>query len=292
MPRSRNIKHAFFTNDDLAELNSPLGRLLFIGLWTISDFKGDIEYKPKKIKALILPYDDCDIEEIVINLDKSGFINFYSCHGVTYLHIANFGKHQNPHPNEKKKGSIIPAFSGKDSQPIDSKGLAINPDLIRSANDKKTSNPADSLFLIPYSCIPDPDPLIPDPVSQDQKPSVPPEGRMGEIQEIFEFWKVTLNHPRSNLDDKRKALIRKHLKAGYSVKDLKSAVQGCANTAHNMGDNDRGQRYDSIELILRDSGQVDRFMGNDALQPVSRSDANKVTLANIAAGQEFLRGKK
>ena len=30
---ARNIKPAFFDNDELAE-NDPLGRLLFIGLWT------------------------------------------------------------------------------------------------------------------------------------------------------------------------------------------------------------------------------------------------------------------
>jgi hypothetical protein len=111
-----------------------------------------------------------------------------------------------------------------------------------------------------------------------------------EVKDVFDFWKTTLNHPRSNLDDKRKALIKKTLKSGYSVDDLKSAINGCSNTPHNMGDNDRGQRYDSIELILRDSGQIDRFMGNDVLQPITRSTANKKTSANIAAAQEFLRG--
>ena len=61
MARARNIKPAFFDNDDLAEV-PPLGRILFIGFWTISDFKGDLEWRPKRIKAQILPYDDCDVE--------------------------------------------------------------------------------------------------------------------------------------------------------------------------------------------------------------------------------------
>ena len=71
MARARNIKPALFTNDTLAE-NDALGRLLFIGLWTIADFKGDVEWRPKRVKAQVLPYDDCDIEKLAINLDKSG----------------------------------------------------------------------------------------------------------------------------------------------------------------------------------------------------------------------------
>ena len=57
MARARNIKPALFTNDTLAE-NDALGRLLFIGLWTIADFKGDVEWRPKRVKAQVLPYDD------------------------------------------------------------------------------------------------------------------------------------------------------------------------------------------------------------------------------------------
>jgi len=146
MARSRNIKPAFFSNDKLAEL-SPLDRLFFIGLWTISDFKGDLEYRPKRLKAQLLPYDDCKIEEIVNNLDKSRFISIHSLLGISYIHISNFNRHQNPHPNERKSGSIIP-------QLVDSKGVAINHDSI-------VTNRADSL-------IPHPDSLNP---SKEEKTS-------------------------------------------------------------------------------------------------------------------------
>lgn len=56
MARARNIKPAFFTNDELSEL-PPLARLLFIGLWTIADYKGCFEYKPKRLKVQLLPYE-------------------------------------------------------------------------------------------------------------------------------------------------------------------------------------------------------------------------------------------
>ncbi len=169
MPRARNIKHSFFTNDELAE-QQPLGRLLFAGLWTISDYKGDLELKPRKIKALILPYDNCDIIKLLINLDKSRFITIYSLQDELYVHINNFVKHQNPHPNEKRKGSDIPKYSIEHAQPIDSKGVAINHDKIKTSSDKIRTNNADSLSLIPDSRSLNPDPLSlnPDSLNPDK----------------------------------------------------------------------------------------------------------------------------
>lgn len=79
---------------------------------------------------------------------------------------------------------------------------------------------------------------------------------------IFEHWKTTMKHPRSVLDSKRRRLISLRLRDGYTEADLCQAITGCSLTPHNMGQNDRSERYDSIELILRNAGQIDRFMGN------------------------------
>jgi hypothetical protein len=159
MARARNIKPAFFSNDLLAEID-PVGRLLFIGLWTIADFKGDIEWREKRIKAQILPYDNCDVKDIAINLDKLGFIRFYSDNCTAYINIINFTKHQNPHKNEREKGSEIPAYTELMRQAIDLKGLTINRDLSGLNQDENGTNPADSLILNPDPCFPDPDSLI------------------------------------------------------------------------------------------------------------------------------------
>ena len=107
MARARNIKPTFFQNEELAELTA-LERLAFIGMWTIADFKGCIELRPKRLKIQLLPYDNCNFEEIVTNLDKSGFISIYSVQGQRYLKIINFEKHQTPHKNERDAGSEIP----------------------------------------------------------------------------------------------------------------------------------------------------------------------------------------
>lgn len=149
MARARNIKHAFFMNDQLAEKNCALGRLFFIGLWTLADYKGDLEWRPGRLKAQILPYDECDINKIAINLDKSGFVRFYSDGEKIYLNVVNFIKHQNPHKNEKDAGSDIPAYSSELRQVVDLTTLTINPDKSRLNPEQYETNPADSLILIP-----------------------------------------------------------------------------------------------------------------------------------------------
>lgn len=106
MARARNIKPAFFMNDELAEID-PLGRLLFIGLWTIADREGRLEDRPARIKVETLPYDNCDVDELLNELAKRDFIRRYEVDGVRYIQVTNFSKHQNPHRNERQ--SEIPA---------------------------------------------------------------------------------------------------------------------------------------------------------------------------------------
>ena len=153
MARARNIKPAFFDNDELAEIH-PLGRLLFIGLWTLADHKGNLEWREKRIKKQLLAYDDCDISKLAINLDKSGFIRFYSDQDKIYLNIVNFNKHQNPHKNERDKGSEIPELTESMVQTIDFNALTINLDKSGLKRNSSHSNRADSLNLIPDSLIP------------------------------------------------------------------------------------------------------------------------------------------
>jgi len=109
MARARNIKPGFFLNDELAK-NQPAGRLLFAGLWLLTDREGRLEDRPRKIKAEILPYDDCDVDKLLTGLHDTGFIVRYSTDNHDYIQVINFTKHQNPHP--KEAASIIPPPPG------------------------------------------------------------------------------------------------------------------------------------------------------------------------------------
>lgn len=183
MPRSRNIKYEFFTNDELAD-NDPLGRLLFIGLWTLADYKGDLIWKERRIKAKLLPYDDCDVNKLAINLDKSGFIRFYSDGVNLYARVVNFDSHQNPHKNEKDKGSDIPEYCEQMRQAVDLITLTINRDKNRLNPEHSASDPADSLSLIPDSLS-----LIPDSANQDPPMKNNSSAIADDEEYLFElFW--------------------------------------------------------------------------------------------------------
>lgn len=106
--RARNLKPGFFKNEELAEL-PPLARILFSGLWCLADREGRLEDRPKRIKAELLPYDNCNVEQLLDQLARSPqrFIIRYKVDDCRYIAIPNFVEHQTPHI--KEADSTIPA---------------------------------------------------------------------------------------------------------------------------------------------------------------------------------------
>ena len=102
--RARNIKPGFFKNENLADA-SHSARLLFIALWCLADKSGYVEYRPKRIKVEVFPYDDnINIKEL---LDELGnFLTFVGNTKDQFIQINNFQKHQSPHRNEKASDII------------------------------------------------------------------------------------------------------------------------------------------------------------------------------------------
>jgi len=119
MPRSRNIKPGFFKNEYLAEV-TPHARLLFIGLWLLADREGRLEDRPRKIRAELFPFEDCDVPAMLVELEEKGFLHRYILdnadirHQESYIQVFNFVKHQDPH--YKEKASEIPPPPGMEDQ--------------------------------------------------------------------------------------------------------------------------------------------------------------------------------
>lgn len=113
-----------------------------------------------------------------------------------------------------------------------------------------------------------------------------------QISTVFNHWKATLQHPQAILDKKRLKLIQQALRQGYTVTQLCHAISGCAQTPHNLGDNDRGQRYDGLHVILRDADQIERFIRNYHRPPRPANAADQLLQANIAAGKNWLQRKQ
>lgn len=114
MARSRNIKPGFFKNETLGELD-PFARLLFAGLWTLADRDGRLEYRPKRIRAELFPYDDIDGAKLLDDLIAGGFLIRYQVDGLDCLQITNWKRHQTPH--HKEVASELPPPPGVSKAP-------------------------------------------------------------------------------------------------------------------------------------------------------------------------------
>jgi len=256
MARARNIKPAFFTSEQLAECE-PLARLLFAGLWTVADRNGRLEDRPKRIKIEVLPYDDCDCESLLKQLAGQGLIIRYDAEGQDIIEIPGFLRHQKPHLKEIP-GKLPPQPRQKSDQH--------QPRSV-PAPTKASTNPSDSLNPLTSSLNPDslsPDSLsldspIPHPSKEtyvEQKGSTALSANdVGAVVRHYQTY-----HPKSKPGEKEKGRIRARLKDGYSLEDLKAAIDGCHRSPFHCGENDGGKKYQTLDLCVRSASHVAQFL--------------------------------
>ncbi|MCD6674865.1 MAG: hypothetical protein LT106_18685 [Burkholderiaceae bacterium] len=174
MARARNIKPGFFKNEDLAEC-TPWARLCFVGLWLLADREGRLEDRPRRIKGELFAFDSVEVDPLLQELQKHGFIQRYEVDGLGIIQIVNFGKHQNPHHREPPSDLPPPESPGLDPVGNPPKPEASSPCNDPKARGKPQASPGLSTdesakdggetVLIPDSgfLIPDSPSRIPDP---------------------------------------------------------------------------------------------------------------------------------
>ncbi len=81
-----------------------------------------------------------------------------------------------------------------------------------------------------------------------------------QIAEVFEHWQRVMNHPRAKLDASRRRVIAARLKEGYTVEQIKAAIDGCKASDFHQGKNDAGAVYDGLTLICRNAEKLDFFI--------------------------------
>lgn len=80
-----------------------------------------------------------------------------------------------------------------------------------------------------------------------------------QIQEVFDFWVLTFNKKRVALDEKRRQAIGAAIH-DYGIEACRDAIVGCSLSDFHMGRNKNNRVYNDIELILRDSEHIERFL--------------------------------
>jgi hypothetical protein len=108
--RIRTVKPGFFLNEELADLEHETGlpvRVAFVGLWCAADREGRFEWRPRRLKAAVLPYDDVDFSRVLDALATRGFLVRYASQGREYGSIPTFTEHQIV--NARESASKLPA---------------------------------------------------------------------------------------------------------------------------------------------------------------------------------------
>ena len=107
--RIRTIKPEFFTHDRLfdaeQETKLPL-RLAYIGLWCAADREGRFRWEPRRLKALIFPYDKIDFSRVLDALVTRRFIVKYGKEDSFFGAIPSWHNHQVI--NNRERDSQLP----------------------------------------------------------------------------------------------------------------------------------------------------------------------------------------
>lgn len=144
MARIRTIKPDQPKDEELALL--PIAtRYLFAFLPTLADRMGRLEDRPRVIKLAIFPWDDVDVEKMLVEL-SAHFLVRYSVGEKNYLQIKTFCVHQKPHP--KEADSTIPPPSKGREKVVASREKVVASKPIRSLG-KEYLGRKESLDILP-----------------------------------------------------------------------------------------------------------------------------------------------
>jgi hypothetical protein len=92
--RIRSIKPDFWKSEKVASLPA-MTRLLFIGLWNLSDDAGRFRAHPSLIQGEVFPYEpNVDVGDHLLRLAAVGLIQVYEVEGRRYGLVVGFAEHQ------------------------------------------------------------------------------------------------------------------------------------------------------------------------------------------------------
>lgn len=109
-PRIRSMKPEIHKDEELWDLEEETGLKIFrgfTGLWNYSDREGRFEWRPRALKAEILPYWDGDFERILDALASRRFVVKYTVGGKHYGWVRKLKDHQTF--NAREPASVLPA---------------------------------------------------------------------------------------------------------------------------------------------------------------------------------------
>lgn len=288
--RIRALKPGFFKNEQLAEL-SPWHRLCFQGLWCCADKDGRLQDRPKRLKAEIFPYDDLDVNQLLWDLMRSGFIVRYQAGGHPYLWIPSWPLHQ--HPRADEADSTFPPYA---------------PGQERTASDPTTFPAARPLQLIQPQAVPltETEPSL----SSDEStsparmgsgilevgdgtsglaPTLPAPTRAAfRAQDLMELWNATIHPPIprcQELNNERRQKVRGRAAKRPNLAEWREAFEAIDANPFCRGQNDRNW-VANFDWIIRNDTNVTKVLERARTPTVTALKLGKqsTTLLSAVAG--------
>ncbi len=236
--------------------------MLAAALLNYADDEGYFNANPALVKAECCPLREDSVNplESLRSLQKTGYIRLGTGeNGRRYGHIVNFLDHQKvSHPTSSKIGPLSITWEDSGKIPEDSVKA---PERLRP--ERKGRERKGKEHKVAQGATSN---------GHDSKP----------VEQVFEHWKSTFEHPKAVLTPKRRKLIRAAL-ADYSLEDVLASLSGYQHSPHHMGENDRKTRYDDIELFLRDAKHIEAGLGFAATPPGGQSpEAQRKATGDLA----------
>jgi hypothetical protein len=269
MARIRTIKPDFFRHLELYEAEVETGlplRVAYSGLWTVCDREGRFKWQPLILKLDVLPFDEVDFSRVLDALMTRGFIEKYTDGTRDFGFIPSWHDHQIINNRESLSNlpdpiecEIISTTSTREARVDDAKGTRLSNAQVEGKGREGKGRGKERKGIAHASFTDSP------------------------VNEVFEYWQQVMKKPTAKLDAKRAKSISSALGLGYSVEDLKKAIDGCRKSEWHMGKNDRNTQYNDIELITRNATNVDKFIAHSVV--VSKEDENAVLAALLESGE-------
>jgi len=244
--RIRTIKPEILEDAETAALSHEAWRL-YVSSYLLADDYGNFRAHPKQLDgAVFWLRESRDTLASVAELAQVGLWHLYELRGQLYVSIRNWEKHQKvdhpgkprvPGPNDSDAKRIIPGTLEEFRETV--------------AKLARTPSAGVAPDLRPPTSTTDPD-----------HQHVPKSTGFGElVKTVFGYWveKRSKDPKRTRLTTQRRHKVEQRLREGYTVEDLKAAIDGVARSPHHCGENDSGTVYDDLELICRNGGNVERF---------------------------------
>lgn len=118
MARKRMIDPNIWQSEDFSRL-STLGKLVFIGLFSLADDDGKGRCNPVYLKSTLFPYEEgirsADIDKTLSEIGSNMSVILYSCDGSSYYWLYNWHDWQKI---DKPSPSKIPNYDEKTMERI------------------------------------------------------------------------------------------------------------------------------------------------------------------------------